>query len=323
MSSSNDVEELPGPGASPTPASRRLSRRELLSTAAAGALASMLPRATRAQRTMPVRTIPGTDETLPIVGLGSTKPVSMITELGTERVAAVIRTLVEHGGRVVDTWPRYAGNDDAFGRILDAPDLRDQLFVTVNLEQEDPAAGIERFAGTLAAYRRETIDLVNVGSLTGLDAQWPNLRAFKDAGRARYIGVTASQAALYDRLEAFVRRERPDFVEINYSVTEREAERLLPMLADRGIAVLISRPFMNGAYFDRLASRPLPEWTAEFACESWAQFSLQYILANPDLTCVLTETTSPEHMAENAATALKPLPDAAARERMRQLIDSV
>jgi diketogulonate reductase-like aldo/keto reductase len=160
--------------------------------------------------------------------------------------------------------------------------------------------------------------------LTGLDTHWPNLEAWKDEGRARYIGVTAAQADLYDTLEAFLERARPDFVEINYSVTERQAEaRLLPMLADRGIAVLISRPFMNGAYFERLEGRPLPEWTAEFECGTWAEFSLQYILANPVPTCVLTETTNPVHMAENAATAVKPAPDAAARRRMRALIDAV
>jgi diketogulonate reductase-like aldo/keto reductase len=104
-------------------------------------------------------------------------------------------------------------------------------------------------------------------------------------------------------------------------VTERDAERLLPMLADRGIAVLISRPFMNGAYFDRLTNVPLPDWAAEFECASWAQFSLQYILANPAVTCVLTETTSDEHMAENALAAFAPVPSEAARARMRAFID--
>jgi aryl-alcohol dehydrogenase-like predicted oxidoreductase len=128
---------------------------------------------------------------------------------------------------------------------------------------------------------------------------------------------------LYERLEAFLARERPDFIEINYSVTERDAERrLLPLCAERGIAVLVSRPFMNGAYFDRLESVPLPAWAAEFECESWAQFSLQYILANPVVTCVLTETTSAQHMAENALTAFAPVPSEAARERMRAFIDA-
>jgi diketogulonate reductase-like aldo/keto reductase len=272
---------------------------------------------------MPARPIPTTGELLPIVGLGSTRPVTSIAERGPGPVEAVVRTLVEHGGRVIDTWPRSDANDGAFGNIISAPDLRERLFVTINLEQQGAQAGRDHFERTLRLYQRETIDLANVGSLIDLDAQWLNLRAFKDGGQARYIGVTAAQAALYERLEEFLARERPDFVEINYSVTERNAERLLPMLAERGIAVLVSRPFMNGAYFERLENVPLPEWAEELECESWAQFSLQYIFANPAVTCVLTETTSAEHMAENALAAFAPVPDEAARERMRALIDAV
>ena len=153
---------------------------------------------------------------------------------------------------------------------------------------------------------------------------WPSLKEWKAAGEVRYIGVTVADARLYDQLETFLRREQPDFVQMNYSLTERESEqRMLPFAADRGVAVIINRPFMNGAYFDRLAGRELPSWAAEFECTTWAQFSLKYILANPLLTCVLTETASPVHMAENALTALGPLPDAAARARMRAFIDSV
>jgi len=275
-----------------------------------------------AQQSMPVRAIPSTGETLPIIGLGSTRPVTAIAEDGPDRVEAVVRALVEHGGRVVDTWPRNADNDRAFGRIISAPDLRGKLFVTINLDQVGQA-GIDQFHQTLDRYNRDSIDLVNVGSLIDLDIRWPSLKAWKEMGQARYIGVTAAQATLYDRLESFLQSETPDFVEINYSVTEREAElRLLPMLADRGIAVLISRPFMNGAYFERLEDQPLPAWTADFECRSWAQFSLQYILANPNISCVLTETTNPAHMTENALTASKPVPNADARRRMREFIDA-
>jgi diketogulonate reductase-like aldo/keto reductase len=300
---------------------RSTTRRELLALASAALLG---PRAGAAQaRTMPARPIPTTGEALPVVGLGSTRPVTAIAERGPELVDAVVRTLVEHGGRVVDTWPRSDFNDGAFGQIISAPDLRERLFVTINLEQQGAQAGREHFERTLRLYRRERIDLVNVGSLIDLEAQWPSLRAFKDDGRARYIGVTAAQAALYGQLEAFIARERPDFVEINYSVTEREAERrLLPLCADRGIAVLVSRPFMNGAYFERLENVPLPDWTADFECTSWAQFSLQYILANPAVTCVLTETTRAEHMAENALVAFAPVPGRKARRRMRGFIDA-
>jgi len=299
------------------------TRREFLGLLSGSAL-SVVSGGTRAQRSMPARAIPRTGEMLPIIGLGSTKPVTAIAEDGPERVAAVLRALVEHGGKVVDTWPRNEGNDGAFGRILSEPDLRGRLFVTINIDQVGKQAGTEQFERTLALYNRDSIDLVNVGSLIDLDVHWPSLEAWKDTGQARYIGVTAAQSNLYDRLESFLQRETPDFVEINYSVTERESEqRLLPMLADRGIAVLISRPFMNGAYFERLENQPLPEWTADFECRSWAQFSLQYILANQHITCVLTETTNPVHMAENALTAFQPVPDATARRRMRTFIDAV
>ena len=300
------------------------TRREFLTLLMAGATTNLACRTAAAQRPLPVRVIPITGETLPIIGLGSTRPVTEIAEHGPERVEAVVRALVEHGGKVIDTWPRSADNDGAFGQIISKADLRDRLFVTINLEQTGRQAGVDHFNRTLRLYGRDTIDLVNVGSLTDLDVQWPSVKDLKAQGRARYIGVTAAQAALYVRLEAFLEHESPDFVEINYSVTEREAEAgLLPMLADRGIAVLISRPFMNGAYFARLENERLPDWTVELECESWAQFSLQYILANPAVTCVLTETTNPLHMAENALTALKPVPDATARQRMRQLIDAV
>ena len=120
-----------------------------------------------------------------------------------------------------------------------------------------------------------------------------------------------------------MRREQPDFVQMNYSITERAVEeRLLPFAAERGVAVVINRPFMNGAYFERLANVPLPDWAAELECTSWAQFSLQYILANPAVTCVLTETTSAEHMAENALVAFAPVPGKRARRRMRSFIDA-
>lgn len=299
------------------------TRRDVLRLAAASTAAALVGPLAAQARSMPVRPIPGTQETLPLVGLGSTRPVTAIAERGLEFMTEIVRTLVEHGGRVIDTWPRSDANDAAFGRIVDEPAWRDRLFLTINLEQQGAAAGRAHFERTLEHYRRERIDLVNVGSLIDLDAQWPNLRALKAEGKARYIGVTAAQVALYERLEAFIERERPDFVEINYSVTERDAERrLLPLCADRGIAVLVSRPFMNGAYFDKLANVPLPDWAAELECESWAQFSLQYIFANPAVTCVLTETTRAEHMAENARAAFAPLPSAAARERMRAFIDA-
>lgn len=303
---------------------RDTNRREFLALSATAGLAGIAPRLVTAQSAMPTRPIPSTGERLPVVGLGSSKVVQEIAERGTEPLAGVLRALVAHGGRVVDTWPRNPANDAGFGRVVSAPDLRDALFITTKIDRTGREAGIEQFDAALENYRRDTIDLAQIFSLTDVATHWPTLRRLKDEGRARYIGVTVAEARLYGQLEDFLGRETPDFVQINYSLTERESEtRFLPMLADRGIAVIINRPFMNGAYFDRLESEPLPAWTAEFDCVSWAQFSLKYILANEDLTVVLTETSDPRHMEENAVTATGPMPDAAARRRMREFIDSL
>ncbi len=300
------------------------SRREFVAMLSALGVSGFGAARSLAQENMPTRVIPSTGERLPVVGLGSSKVVQEVATEGSEPLAGVLRTLVEHGGRVVDTWPRNPDNDAAFGNVISEPDLRENLFVTTKIDQVGREVGIAQFRQTQQLYQRETLDLTQIFSLTDLDTHWPSLRAWKEEGATRYIGVTVSQFGLYEQLEEFLGRETPDFIQVNYSITERLAEeRLLPMARDRGIAVIINRPFMNGAYFRRLEGEALPEWTAAFDCHSWAQFSLKYILANPMITCVLTETSNPVHMAENASTAFGPVPDAQARERMRQFIDSI
>ena len=275
-----------------------------------------------AQESLPTRVIPGTDEMLPIVGLGSSKPVLQIPEEGTGPLRAVIRTLVQHGGRVVDTSPRVEEIDREFGRLLQAPDLMERLFVATKINTEGAEAGVQQMRQNQRLFGRRTVDLVQVESLRDIDAHWPNLREWKETGEARYIGVTVSSNGAHERLESFMRAESPDFVHVNYSVVETQAEdRLLPLAQDLGMAVLINRPFMNGRYFARVNGRELPEWAADFDCVSWAQFSLKYILAHPAVTCVFTETTSPEHMEENIQAAFGRLPEAVTKRRMRGLLE--
>lgn len=300
------------------------SRRKFLAMMSAAGLAGFAPGISLAQEQMPRRRIPGTDESLPIIGLGSTKPVSQIADRGTGPIAGVLRALVRNGGAVVDTWPSNAENDKAFGQVISEPDLRDALFIASKIDKSGKQAGIAQFRDIQSHYRRKRIDLMQVFNLTDVETQWATLRNLKAAGEARYIGVTVSSAQLYERLEGFLRQEKPDFVQVNYSITEREAEqRMLPMLLDKGIGVIINRPFMNGEYFRKLGDRPLPDWAAEFDCESWAQFSLKYILPHPAITCVLTETSNPAHMAENARAAFGRMPDEKERARMRALINSI
>jgi diketogulonate reductase-like aldo/keto reductase len=306
----------------------RTTRREFLALAsAAGAalgVAGGLPLAALAQPAMPQRRIPSTGEMLPVIGLGSSKPVEEIAKNGEGPLTAVLRALVAHGGKLVDTWPRNAANDAGFGRIASLPDLRDKLFVTTKIDKVGKEAGIAQFRETQRLYQRQKLDLVQIFSLTDVDTHWPTLKDLKAVGDARYIGVTVAEARLYEQLERFLMREKPDFIQVNYSITERESEkRILPYAADHGLAVLINRPFMNGTYFDKLKDRPLPDWAAEFDCKTWAQFSLKYILANAVVTCVLTETSNPQHMADNAQTSFGRVPNAAQRERMGAFIDRV
>ena len=303
------------------------TRRDfLIGLAGAGAVLAA-PRAVfgntlSSQETLPTRPIPGTEETLPIVGFGSSKPVLEIPTEGTDPVAGVIRMLLEYGGRVVDTSPRTPEIDAEFGQVLAAPQFSGRLFVATKINTDGEASGIEQMRQNQElVVGSRTLDLLQVESMRDLDVHWPNVRRWKDSGEARYIGVTTSSIGQHEAFESFMRSAPLDFVQMNYSVMEPNAEdRLLPLAQDLGLAVLINRPFMNGTYFGRVSGRDLPEWASEFDCESWAQFSLKYILAHPAVTCALTETTNPDHMAENIESAFGRLPDEATKRRMRELV---
>jgi diketogulonate reductase-like aldo/keto reductase len=235
-----------------------------------------------------------------------------------------MRTLVAYGGSVIDTWPRNPANDSRFGSVINEAEFRDRLFVTGKIDRVGKDAGIAQLKQTHQSYGRKVLDLAQIFSLTDVDTHWPTLREWKDSGMARHIGVTVSEPRRHADLEGFLMRQRPDTIQVNYSITEREAEdRLIPLAADRGAAVIINRPFMNGALFKRLEGRPLPPWATDVGATTWAQFSLKYILSNPRVTVVLTETSNPKHMAENAQAALGPLPDESARKRMREFIATV
>ena len=297
------------------------NRRDFL--AQAMGLGSLLSTPARllAQERLPTRTIPGTGEAIPVIGFGSSKPVLESPREGTEPIANVLRTLLEYGGRVIDTSPRTEEIDREFGRVLQDPEVRDRLFLAAKINIDGEQNGIDQWRQTQRLFGRRTVDLLQVESLRDIDLHWPNVRAWKDSGEARYIGATVSANFRHPLMETFMRANSPDFVHVNYSPMENGAEeRLLPLARDMGMGVLINRPFMNGSYFGMVAGKELPAWAAEFDCETWAQFSLKYVLANPAVTCVLTETTNPEHMEENIQAGFGRLPDEATKRRMRELL---
>lgn len=299
------------------------TRRELIGGLLGLGTLHSYPAVVLARSALPVRDIPGTTETLPVIGLGSTKPVRLIESEGPEPLENVMRMLLRYGGRLIDTAPRHEDLDARFGQVLQQPEFRDALFVAVKINAEGGDAGAAQFRQTQRLFGRKTLDLVQVENMTDLATHWPTLRAWKEAGDVRYIGVTVARESLYEPLEQFMRDESPDFVQLNYSVAEHTAEdRLLPLAADRGIAILVNGPFMNGEYFARVRGLELPAWAEEFDCASWAQFSLKYILGHPAVTCVLTETTNPVHMRENIEAGFGRLPDAATKRRMRDLLET-
>ena len=297
------------------------SRRDFLAQALGLGALLLQPAHVSAQESLPTRRIPGTGEALPVVGFGSSKSVIESPAEGTEPIASVIRTLLQYGGRVVDTSPRTEEIDQDFGRVLQYPELRNRLFLTAKINTDGEQNGIDQWRQTQRLFGRRRVDLLQVESLRDVSLHWPNLRAWKDAGEARYIGVTVADNAQHGLLETFMRSNSPDFVHMNYSPMENGAEeRLLPLARNRGMAVLINRPFMNGSFFRMVAGKELPAWAADFDCETWAQFSLKYVIANRAVTCVLAETTNPEHMEENVRAGFGRLPDEATKRRMRELV---
>jgi diketogulonate reductase-like aldo/keto reductase len=280
-----------------------------------------LPTGAFARADYPVRLIPSTGERLPVIGLGSTKAVSQLEARGTAGLKTLLRTLLNDGGTVVDTWSRDVTQDRLTGEVLQADGMMRDLFLATKVDAVGAEAGRVMLERTLRLFGKIP-DLIQVISLRDLKIQWALLKEYKDAGKARYIGATVSQEGQHEDMMAFMRSERPDFIQVNYSVIETNAETgVLPLATELGIAVLVNRPFMNGGYFSRVRGATLPEWAAEFDCHSWAQFSLKYILSHSAVTCVLTETTNPEHLRENLGSAYGRFPDVATRKKMHEVVE--
>jgi aryl-alcohol dehydrogenase-like predicted oxidoreductase len=278
------------------------------------------------------RAIPGTGEMLPLVGLGSSAAVIDILQTGPGPVTRLIEIMVEHGASVIDTAPRPEAVDTAFGEILSDPRWKDKLFVTSKMGRGDDRdnrsitrqQAIDQVRQTRRLFNRHPADLILVDSMLDMDVHWPTLRNLKDMGDARYIGFTMSNTSGHEEMEANMKKYPPDFIAVNYSLMEPYAEqRILPLARDMGIAVIVITPFGGGEYFQLVSGKALPDWTADFDCTSWAQFNLKYLLGEPAVNSIVTETTKPHHLEENLLTATGRLPDAGMRRQMKAYIDSL
>jgi aryl-alcohol dehydrogenase-like predicted oxidoreductase len=262
---------------------------------------------------MNTRPIPSTTEVLPVIGCGTW--LGFDYSPGTAeyaRLPGVLDALFDAGGRVIDSSPMYGRAEANTGDLLAASKSRDKAFLATKVWTSGREAGIAQMEQSFARLKTRQMDLLQVHNLVDWRTHLATLRAWKDQGRVRYIGITHYTAPAYAEVEAVLRAEKLDFLQINYSLDERSAEkRLLPLAAGRGVAVIVNMPFGGGGLLRRLRDRPLPAWAAEIGCTSWPQVLLKFVLGHPSVTCTIPGTSRPEHMAENAKAGMGALPVAA------------
>jgi diketogulonate reductase-like aldo/keto reductase len=264
------------------------------------------------------RRILKTGEAIPAVGLG-TWQVFDVAGNAAEMAQAkeTLKAFVELGGRVIDSSPMYGSSESVTGQLASELGVRAKLFVATKVWTSGKQAGIRQMEDSMKKLRVERLDLMQVHNLQDTDTHLATLRDWKATGRVRYVGVTHYHSGAHAELERFVKRGDIDFIQINYSLAEPEADRrLLQAATDSRIAVIVNRPFAEGAMFRQVKGKPLPDWAKDIGCASWAQFFLKWILANPAVTCAIPATRNPAHMADNMGAASGPLPDEATRRKM-------
>jgi aryl-alcohol dehydrogenase-like predicted oxidoreductase len=297
----------------------RLTRGQFLRLAA-GAAAVLLvgSRAGAQSRIAPSaamhgRPIPATGEMLPVIGCGTHQGFDVARDTEEyRRLPGVLQALFAAGGSVIDSSPMYGRAESVAGELLAASSSHGNAFVATKVWTRGRAEGISQMQESMRLLQVERLDLMQVHNLVDWRTHLATLREWKAAGRIRYHGITHYTAGAYDELEAVMRAERFDFLQINYSLDKRDAERrILPLAAERGMAVLINRPFGGGGLLRRLRDRPLPPWAAETGATTWAQLLLKFVLSHPMVTCAIPGTGRPEHMADNALAGTGEIPDVA------------
>jgi aryl-alcohol dehydrogenase-like predicted oxidoreductase len=307
-----------------------LSRRRAMA-AAGGALLStafpwLAPLAHGAEGSVMTRPIPSSGERLPIVGIGTAVIFDYQNDPAKQAARAeVIRRLIAGGGRLIDTAAGYGSAEERLGEIVAELGVRDRLFLATKFSFALPRAEAEAsLRGSLRRLRTDRVELMQAWNVTdgGYTLDLP--REWKRAGLCRYVGITTSQVRSYDAMAKVLMREKPDFLQVNYSLGALEAEKtLLPAARDVGAAVLVNLPFGRNSLFRKAGNRPLPDFAAEFGARTWAQFFLKFILAHPAVTAVIPGTDKPEYMLDNLDAGRGALPDAAMRRRIVQYWDSL
>jgi diketogulonate reductase-like aldo/keto reductase len=298
----------------------RTTRRTFVQASlAATAAAALLPISLHAQQRPPSRRpIPSTREAIPIVGLGTWITFNVGDDpMLKDECAGVMAAFFEAGGRMIDSSPMYGSSQPVIGYGLQKLGRPSALFSAEKVWTSSAAAGPAQIEQSRRFWGVPKFDLVQVHNLLTWKAHLQTLFQMKAAGTLRYVGITTSEGRRHDLIEQIMRNEPIDFVQFSYNVVDREAEaRLLPLALERGIAVIVNRPFRQGALTNRLKNAPLPEWAVELGVSSWAQLMLKFILSHPAVTVAIPATTRVDHVRENLAAAAGPMPDLAMRQRI-------
>lgn len=267
--------------------------------------------------------IPKTGELLPVIGLGTWQTFDVGTSVTARApLREVLQEFVRLGGKVIDSSPMYGTSESVVGGLAVELGLHKQLFLATKVWTSGRDAGVRQMEESFRRLRTQRMDLMQVHNLVDYRVHLNTLRQWKEQGKVRYIGVTHYTASAYDELARVLLAEELDFVQLNYSLAERQAEnRLLPLAAEKGIAVLANRPLAAGGLFGKVRGRPLPPWAKEIGCSSWAQFFLKFVVAHPAVTCAIPATSKADHLVDNMQGGFGPMPDLAARQRMARYVN--
>ena len=298
---------------------RQLSRRTLLKVLggvglAAGSCPSWLLAKSRQAIKKP---IPVSGEKLAVIGMGSSRTFDVSEARARTALLPVLQAFFDEGGALIDSSPMYGNAEQVLGDLLQGVDNKQALFAATKVWIEGKQQGMEQMQRSMQRMGVERFDLMQIHNLRDWQVHLETLNSWKNEGRIRYIGITTSHGRFHDELEVILDIEPLDFVQFSYNIANRDVEkRLLPLAHERNIAVLVNRPYARGDLFRVVKGKSLPDWAAEFDCNSWGQYFLKYVVSHPDVTCAIPATSSLKHMLDNMGAGFGRLPDAAMRRRM-------
>jgi len=304
---------------------RPLDRREFLRLGAGAGAVFALPHwlsAASHPEGILMREIPSTGEKIPAIGMGTyiTFNVGSSKRLRQDR-AKVLQTFFDLGGGMIDSSPMYGSSEEVIGYCLKTTQKNDRMFSATKIWTPSDATGREQMKDSQALWGIRTFDLQQVHNLVNWRSHLDYLRTLKEGGQIRYIGVTTSHGRRHDELEAILKNEPLDFVQLTYNIIDRRTEdRLIPLAAERGVAVIANRPYDGGRLMDRYQREPLPDWASEGGVSNWAEFFLKFVIAQPGMTCAIPATSQVAHMRENMGAMRGKLPDEAMRRRMSEYV---